>query len=260
MAKKYSTRNKAVIGYTGFVGGNINSQGDFTHRFNSRNIHDIGKTEFDLVVCAAPSAVKWQANQFPAEDLDKIELLIKDLKKIKTNKYIHISTVDVYKNPRDVDETSVIETEGLHPYGAHRFMLEEFIRQNFTDHLIVRLPGLFGSGLKKNFIFDLQHHNALDFTHKDSEFQYYYLKNIWQDIKIALAAGLNLINFNSEPVSCHELAKECFKLDFNNVTANPAVKYDVKTKYAGLFKGRNGYKATKKQIMAQIKDYLKENK
>ena len=61
----------------------------------------------------------------------------------------------MFKTPKDVDENSVIDTEGLHPYGYNRFLLEEKIREEYPEVMIVRLPGLFGKNIKKNFIFDM---------------------------------------------------------------------------------------------------------
>ena len=43
--------------------------------------------------------------------------------------------------------------DGLHPYGRNRLELEDLVRKEF-DTLVVRLPALFGKGLKKNFIYD----------------------------------------------------------------------------------------------------------
>ena len=60
---------KAIIGYTGFVGGNIIAQSNFDYSFNTTNISDIEGRYFDLLVIAAPSAEKWKANQNPEKDL-----------------------------------------------------------------------------------------------------------------------------------------------------------------------------------------------
>jgi len=65
-----------------------------------------------------------------------------------------ISTVDVYKKPVDVDEDSIMDTENLHAYGANRLWLEEQVVEEFPEAYIVRLPGLFGKNLKKNFLYD----------------------------------------------------------------------------------------------------------
>lgn len=146
---------KGIIGYTGFVGNNLIKQEKFNFFYNSSNIGDIDGQEFDLLVIAAPSAVKWKANQQPEQDLQMINDLINHLKKVRSKQVIQVSTIDIYKEPTSVDEDTRIETEGLQPYGKNRFYLEEFIRKQFKNHLIVRLPAIFGDNLKKNFIYDI---------------------------------------------------------------------------------------------------------
>ena len=74
------------------------------------------------------------------------------LSHINARHCIGISTCDVYEVPQDVDEDTDIEAtlETLHPYGKHRFHIEEFMRSHFERVTIIRLPALFGKGLKKN--------------------------------------------------------------------------------------------------------------
>ena len=43
----------------------------------------------------------------------------------------------------------------LLPYGRNRLHLERLVQDTYRDALIVRLPGLFGKNIKKNFIYDL---------------------------------------------------------------------------------------------------------
>jgi dTDP-4-dehydrorhamnose reductase len=247
----------ALIGYTGFVGSNIAEQYKFDLLFNSSNIQDIRGKKIDLLVIAAPSATKWKANQEPEADWKIISELIENLKDVKADKVVHISTVDVYKSPIDVDEDTPIAPKENHPYGKHRYYLEEFIKKNFDNHLIVRLPGLFGKGLKKNFIFDMLNNNCLDLTHKDSVFQFYYLNNIWNDIQVALNNKLHLINFATEPISTKDVARFCFDKDFDTVTTNPPALYDMKSKHASLYKGGDKYLYTKGQIVEHLKDFIK---
>lgn len=147
---------KALIGFTGFVGSNLNSD-IYQYVFNSKNIEEILKYNFDQIVCAGVRAEKFLANAYPTQDLQSIDQLIEILKKVKCNQFILISTIDIYKEPNGVDENTYIDTNNLHPYGANRYHMEQFVRSHFEDYLIVRLPALFGKGLKKNFIYDMIH-------------------------------------------------------------------------------------------------------
>lgn len=147
---------KGLIGYTGFVGSNLSLE-DYTCMYNSNNIYEIIGKSFDLLTCSGIRAEKFLANMYPEQDLDAINNLIKMLKQIKCKKFVLISTIDIYKNPVDVNEDTIVNTEGLHAYGANRYYMEQFVEDYFEDYLIVRLPALFGKGLKKNFIYDLIH-------------------------------------------------------------------------------------------------------
>ena len=246
----------SIIGYTGFVGGNLINQNKFDLVYNSENISKIVGEAMDLLVVAAPSAVKWKANKEPEKDLKMIDDLIYYLKLVKVKQIVQISTVDVYKTPNNVDENTQIETENLHPYGKNRYYLENFIRSNFEKHLIVRLPGLFGKGLKKNFIYDLLNNNCLNMTHKDSFFQFYHLDNLWKDISIALVNGISLLNISSEPVSAKEVSEKVFNKKFDNITDNIPAKYDMKSIYFKLWRGKNGYLYNKNQILDSLRQFV----
>ena len=79
-----------------------------------------------------------------------------NIRKIAPEKVVLISTVDVYEGTFPVTEKDAASGNGA--YGKHRRMLETFVEETFKDHLIVRLPGLFGKGIKKNFIYDYIHY------------------------------------------------------------------------------------------------------
>lgn len=251
---------KALIGYTGFVGSNLMDQTEFDCLYNSNNINNLENKHFDLVVCAAPSAEKWKANKEPQKDLKNINNFISNLKKIKTQFFIQISTVDVYKNTANVNENTPMELEGLHPYGKNRLLLEEFVKINFDNYLIIRLPALFGHGIKKNFVYDMINNNCLDLTDKDSEFQFYYLDHLWNDITIAIKNAVMIFNITSEPISAHDLAIKCFKIDFQNKTMKPPVKYDIRSKYDYLFNGENGYMYNKDEVFKDMMIFLSKSK
>lgn len=148
-------KNISLVGYTGFVGSNLNSEGNFNSVFNSKNILDSYGTKPDLLFYAGVKAEKFLANKNPEYDNDLIDEAIDNIKKINPKKIVLISTIDVYKNPFNVNEKTEIDFKGLHPYGLNRYKLEKWTEENFNDYLIVRLPGLYGKNIKKNFIYDL---------------------------------------------------------------------------------------------------------
>lgn len=246
----------ALVGHTGFVGSNLLSQAHFDECYNSKNIQQIQGKSFDLLVCAGVYAEKWKANQNPEMDRQNISLLLQPLEKVRAKKFLLISTVDVYKNPVGVSEKDKVVTEGLHPYGLHRYQVEEWAYQHFPDCLVVRLPGLFGKGLKKNFIYDMIHNNLLHLTDHRSQFQFYDLKDLWQHILIAQKQGLKLVHFATEPVSVQEVARQGFGIDFSNTTEKAPVYYDLKTIHHDLYHGAGNYLYRKPEVLARIKSFV----
>ena len=145
----------ALVGCTGFVGSNLAAQHPFEEAYHSANVAKGFDRPHSLVVYAGVPAEKFLANTDPAADLAVMEAALENLRRLQPQRVVLISTVDVYRTPVGVDENSPMPREGLHPYGADRLLLEERVRAAYPDCLIVRLPALFGRGLKKNFIFDL---------------------------------------------------------------------------------------------------------
>ncbi|OJU12362.1 MAG: hypothetical protein BGN88_10765 [Clostridiales bacterium 43-6] len=148
---------KALVGYTGFVGSNLASQHVFDGLYHSRNIESAYDTKPDLLVYSGVRAEKFLANSDPEKDYGYVKDAMHNIEQINPKSLILISTIDVYKNPLGVDEDSVMDTDDLHPYGLNRFYLEQWVREQYKDALIVRLPALFGKNLKKNFIYDMIH-------------------------------------------------------------------------------------------------------
>lgn len=248
--------SKALVGYTGFVGSNLDRQMDFTHRYNSKNIHEIDDLEFDLLICAGVQGVKWLANREPGNDKRQIELLLEHLKTVKTSKFILISTIDVYPEPVDVDETTPIDISHCLPYGKHRLELERVVSDMFNT-LIVRLPGLFGEGLKKNIIYDFLNQNNIEQINPEGEYQFYYLDHLARDISAALEHDIRILNITSEPVAVSDVAEICLGYSFKNPATNaPTPKYNYKSIHADKFGGRNGYMYSKQEVLGDLKNYV----
>jgi dTDP-4-dehydrorhamnose reductase len=245
----------ALIGHSGFVGTTLLRQRGFESLYRSSDIATIAHGSFDLVVCCGAPAQKWLANKEPASDLANIELLMAHLRTIRARTFILISTVDVHKNPIGVDEESVIDESSLHPYGLHRRYLEQFVERTFSDHLIVRLPGLVGPGLRKNVIFDLQNRNNLHLIDSRASFQFYPMVNLWSDLQTALAHNMRLLHLVAEPITVREIASEAFGVDFANQLSGPAARYDMRSRYAQLFGGLGPYQCSRKESLLAIRSY-----
>lgn len=246
---------RALIGHTGFVGGNLDRQTHFTHRFNRSNIEELAGRTFDLLVCAGAPAEKWKANADPEADSASLARLRESLFQCDARRVILISTIDVYPDPAGVDELTPIDAEQSAPYGKHRLELERAIGGHFHT-LIVRLPGLFGPGLKKNAIYDLLHDNQVDRLHADNRYQFYDLNRLWADISTADRNEIDLINLPTEPVSIEEVARAAFDIEFGNRPGPTTAAYDVRTRHASLFGRDDGYVESKAGILDAIRRFV----
>lgn len=249
---------KALIGYSGFLGSNLKKQNNFNYFYNSKNISEIKNKNFDLIVCCAPNAEKWLANKEPLKDLNNIKKLIENLNQTKCKKFILLSTVDVFVNPIDVDENTLIDENNLNPYGLHRRFFEKFIQDKFNNHLIIRLPALVGNGLKKNAIFDLHNKNQISKINNKSFFQFYPVNILWQNIELANKSNLKIVHFNSKPISINEIAIKCFKIKLKYEENTILQKYDMRSLYVKIFhNNKNFYHLTKDEVISSINEYIK---
>jgi hypothetical protein len=174
----------SLVGYTGFVGSNISNKYKFENLYNSKNIEEAFGTNPDLLVYSGVRAEKFLANNEPEKDLEIIKNAFNNIKKINPKHVVLISTIDVYKNPVNVDESTVIDNDNLHAYGFNRYQLEMMVASELENHTIIRLPGLFGENIKKNFIYDLinvipsmlNEEKFMQLFYKDNFIKDYYLK------------------------------------------------------------------------------------
>jgi nucleoside-diphosphate-sugar epimerase len=250
----------ALIGATGFVGGNLRRQRPFDDLFCSSTIGRVAGREYDLVVCAAPSAVKWLANKHPEKDRAHVDQLLKDLAPVRARQFVLISTVDVYPEPIAVDEDTPIPPEEGQPYGRHRRAIEAWVRDRFDSALIIRLPQLFGPGLKKNLIYDLIHDNALHLVDRRSRLQFYDVTRLWGDIDAALTARVRLINLPVEPATAQQIAREVFGIDFTNETTSGPVHYDMRSNRLHCLKRTGPYVMDRPEWFARLRAFVAEER
>lgn len=145
-----------LVGSTGFVGGNLLAKHTFAAECHSSDITAQYGTRPDLCVYAGVPAAMFLANADPEADLAVMCAARENIRQIAPKRLVLISSIAVLADSRGVYEDSPAQdTEALPAYGKNRLQLERWVREDFPDALIVRLPALYGAGIRKNFLFDL---------------------------------------------------------------------------------------------------------
>ncbi|MFZ5863960.1 MAG: pyridine nucleotide transhydrogenase [Nitrospirota bacterium] len=246
----------SLIGDTGFVGGNLLRQAPISDRYNSRTIETVAGRRFDLLIIAGAPGAKWRANRDPDVDAEAIARLTAALDRASARCVVLISTVDVYPHPVDVAESSAFVPAAACAYGRHRSALEAFVTSRFNA-VVLRLPGVFGDGLKKNVMFDLLNRHQLDRINPDSVYQWYPLDRLWLDARLALARRLRLVNLVTEPIRVADLAREVFGLDLaGSAFSTPTARYNVRTEFDRALGGRNGYLTNRAETLHRLTRFV----
>lgn len=241
----------ALIGSTGFVGGHLQKGFEFKHKYNSANISEIKGLSTDLLVCAGLPAEKWKANSNPEADWSNMADLSQKISSVSADMGILISTIDVFQPALDVTEDDRPNYVGEGAYGRNRAWFEAFFVSHFSNSIVIRLPGLFASNLKKNFIYDLIN-NRLDQVskvHQKSKFQFFDIEEIWQTIDKCKENNISLLNVATEPVSAQEIAN---LFDVSLTGSTNRVEYRMKSNYSELFHGTGGYLQEKSKVIQGI--------
>lgn len=231
----------ALIGHTGFVGGNLLRQHRFEACFNTSNIETIAGRAFATLVFSGAQAKKWWANQNPGQDRAGIQRALDAMRGVTADQVVLISTIDVVPQVPGADEGFDCASQPTHPYGEHRLWLEQELHARYPRMLTVRLPGLFGPGLRKNIIYDLMHNHEVWKIDPGGSFQFYDLTALWSDIGRARQAGLDLVHLVPQPVRTADIVARFFPgAALGAPPAGGSASYDYRTRHAALFGGQEG--------------------
>lgn len=181
-------------------------------------------------------AAKWLINQNPEADLATMNYFIDLLKTVTVRRFVLISTIDVYgakDHDGTLNEDSVPNPDNA--YGKHRCLFELEIRKLIPRAIIIRLPGLFGKGLKKNPIYDMICNNRTAFILPNSSFQWFDMSELRDYMDKIVQLGLPLVNLFPAPIST-SLITECaknsgFKFDEPADWEKKGANYHILTKY-----------------------------
>ena len=226
----------AVIGYNGFVGNIISRNQKHFTAYNSSNIEYISELNHDIIYCAGAQAKKWWANENPESDWNSIKLLIDSLQTVECNKLILISTIGIYDD---------------NAYGYNRKKLEDSLCDIFHDKIsIYRLPAVFGTGLKKNLLFDLMNNSIQHPININDSYQWYNVNNILSDIN-KLETTSKVTEFFTEPISNKDLLN-LFSTKFN--TIDDPIKSTVQNIIPA-----DGYFMTRDNVLFDLKKFIYGN-
>jgi hypothetical protein len=229
---------RALVGFTGLVGNSLMAEGRWTDLSNSTR--PLAPGHYDQIVCAAPSGTKWEANLHPNEDWKAVERLKEMLGKTTADEFILLSTIDALDHPY----YNLPSTD----YGRHRKDLERWAKDHFPKCRVIRLPGLFGPGLKKNLIYDLLHYpTKIHEESINSKFQWYPLTRLWSDIQWTRDQDIMERNIVTEAVTVRELV-DLFHIPDWRSTYRMWHNYDVYDP--------TGYVMTKDEVLTAIKEFI----
>jgi hypothetical protein len=248
--------SSALIGCTGFVGGTLARHEPFDLLINRANLASLEGLNLTRLVCAGLPASKWIANREPDADRANMERLCRTLGTVSAKSVTLISTIDVYPNTTSADEDYDCSVLPNHPYGTHRLAFERFVRGRFPHAHIVRLAALFGTGLRKNVLYDLLHDNALDVINPDSRFQWYPLIRLPQDLQTIQAMRLALVNLFTEPIATREILTRFFPGKRVGRRASPQIEYGLRTRYDTLFGGGGGYSLGRAAVLDEMARFI----
>lgn len=223
----------AIIG-TGLIGNIITNSCNLQHTYNTKNIDQFLKYNYDTVYCAAPSSDRIFANQNQLIDLKSINKLIDIIKYGNWNQLVVISTVDTLVK----DNT---------PYGSNRKLFANELQKCTNSVSIIRLPTLIHKSIAKNILYDLKNKNQyIKYINLASSAQWYDLENLQRDIEFVLKNKLKEINLVSEPITNQEIVDNFYSGNFTFKKSNEsAVHYNV-----------GPYRYTKDEIFDSMHRYI----
>ncbi len=196
---------RALIG-RGFLGSTLDLPGRWTDRYHSKNIHEMSG-EYDLIVIAAPGAEKWKANQVPALDIEAVWEITRAMQRSHSQRVVLLSSIDAGRD---------------HPYGRHRQQLEDRMPE---DAAILRLPALYGDGLRKNALFDLLQGKWI----ANQVYHWYPTSWLWGDVLNAQPG--KLWTRYSAPLSMWAIAEALGKTDLVKWPYDPQKDYNEEGPY-----------------------------
>ena len=189
-----------IIGGDGFVGSAYlryctENNIPFTS-INRLNYDKYIGSKCEILINSNGNSKKYLSAKNPKIDfINNVQSVQKSLIDFKFEKYIFLSSSDVYSNCSSEDSTQenqIIDCNKQSTYGFHKYIAELCVQHMAKNWLIIRQGGFVGLGLKKNVIFDVLYSNEI-FVNPKSRFQF-ISTDISANLVMDLAIKHNLSN------------------------------------------------------------------
>jgi nucleoside-diphosphate-sugar epimerase len=129
------------------------------------DLEPLAGSHFDLVINANGNASRFRAEQDPLFDFEASFVSVyRSLFDFRYDRYVYLSTVDVYNHPEQRQSTSEetqIDPLSLGAYGFHKHQAELAVMRTCPRSLVLRLGQMVGKGLKKGPIYDITNNQPL---------------------------------------------------------------------------------------------------
>lgn len=197
-----------VIGAIGFIGSAVAAEagrrGYAVSAVDLDNYKEfLSGGEFDLVINAAGNARKFIDDQDPVKGYElSVTSVMRALHDFRFRFYVQLSSGAIYPDeghPRKNSETTPLHPSRMTRYGFHKWLAEQLVEHYAPRHLLVRMGGFVGPGLRKNALYDLLTGGPL-FVHPDSEFQYMDTRDLARtvfELYEGAAGGEALLNLSA---------------------------------------------------------------
>jgi len=152
-----------ILGGEGFVGSayvRLCVARGLAHEVITRNNYaDYVGQKCELLINANGNSKKFLADRDPKWEFDaSVRTVIRSLEDFRAECYIYLSTGDVYpdqSSPIVTKEDQAIDVLAQSRYGFHKGLAELAVRKSHPRHIIMRMGGFVGPGIKKNAIYDM---------------------------------------------------------------------------------------------------------
>lgn len=195
-------KHLAVLGGKGMLGSDLLAflgERYEVEAIDKDNYESLRGKHYDVFINADGNSKRFWANEHPLEDFYASTVSVyQSIADFSFETYIYLSSSDVYEDhssPLSTNEGQGINPCNLSPYGFHKYLAEQIVRNRVKRHLILRSSMMLGTNLRKGPFYDMLEGKSL-FIKLDSKLQLITTEAIADVISYLLSKGIADETFN----------------------------------------------------------------